>query len=80
MYKVEIDISAWGGDEKVVIETNDFDKVQIIQEFIDLQMENGWAADYEMVVELDDEEENEEEDEEDEPATVSTYVVTKIED
>jgi hypothetical protein len=73
MYKVEIDISAWGGDEKVVIETNDFDKVQIIQEFIDLQMENGWAADYEMVVELDDEEE-------DEPVTVSTYVVTKIED
>ena len=74
MYKVEIDISAWGGDEKVVIETNDFDKVQIIQEFIDLQMENGWAADYEMVVELDDKEE------EDEPVTVSTYVVTKIED
>ena len=81
MYKVEIDISAWGGDEKVVIETNDFDKVQIIQEFIDLQMENGWAADYEMVVELDEEEEDEEDEEdEDEPATVSTYVVTKIED
>jgi len=79
MYKVEIDISAWGGDEKVVIETNDFDKVQIIQEFIDLQMENGWAADYEMVVELDEEDEEDEEDE-DEPATVSTYVVTKIED
>ena len=76
MYKVEIDISAWGGDEKVTIETNDFDKVQIIQEFIDFQVENGWAADYEMVAEFEDEEEEEE----DEPTTVSTYVITKIED
>ena len=81
MYKVEIDISAWGGDEKVTIETNDFDKVQIIQEFIDFQVENGWAADYEMVAEF---EEDEEEvgfvEDEDEPVTVSTYVITKIED
>ena len=81
MYKVEIDISAWGGDEKVIIETNDFDKVQIIQEFIDFQIENGWAADYEMVAEF---EEDDEEvgfvEEEDEPVTVSTYVITKIED
>jgi hypothetical protein len=74
MYKVEIDISAWGGDEKVIIETNDFDKVQIIQEFIDMQMDNGWAVDY-AIIEDDDEEEDE-----DEPTTVSTYVITKIED
>jgi len=82
MYKVEIDISAWGGDEKVIIETNDFDKVQIIQEFIDFQIENGWAADYEMVAEFeeDDEEEVGFVEEEDEPVTVSTYVITKIED
>jgi hypothetical protein len=85
MYKVEIDISAWGGDEKVVVETTDFDKVQIIQEFIELQIEHGWAADY-AVVELDDEEDEEFEDEigfveeEDEPVTVSTYVITKIEE
>jgi len=72
MYKVEIDISAWGGDEKVVIETTDFDKVQIIQEFIDLQMDNGWCVDYAVI-------EDEELDEE-EPSTVSTYIVTKIED
>jgi len=72
MYKVEIDISAWGGDEKVVIETTDFDKVQIIQEFIDLQMDHGWAVDYAVI--------EEEEDEEDEPSTVSTYVITKIEE
>jgi hypothetical protein len=73
MYKVEIDISAWGGDEKVIIETNDFDKVQIIQEFIDMQLDNGWAVEY-AIIEDDDEEE------EDEPTTVSTYVITKIEE
>jgi len=75
MYKIEIDISAWGGDEKVTIETTDFDKVQMIQEFIELQIDHGWAADYAIIE--DDEEEDEEEDE---PATVSTYVITKIED
>jgi hypothetical protein len=81
MYKVEIDISCWGGDEKVVIETNDFDKVQILQEFIDLQMGNGWAVDYAVIEEDEDEdEEDEEETEEDEPTTVSTYIITKIED
>ena len=71
MYKIEIDISAWGGDEKVTIETSDFDKIEIIREFIEMQMENGWAADYEHVVELDEMEEDE-----DEPTTVSTYVIT----
>jgi hypothetical protein len=86
MYKVEIDISNWGGDEKVTIETTDFEKVQIIQEFIEFQQDNGWAADYEMVAEFDDEDDIEEEvteesdDEEFDESTVTTYVVTKIED
>ena len=75
MYKIEIDISAWGGDEKVTIETTDFDKVQIIQEFIEMQMDNGWAVDYAVI-----EDDEEDEEDEDEPATVSTYVITKIED
>lgn len=55
MYKVEIDISAWGGDEKVIIETTDFDKVQIIQEFLEFQMDNGWCVDYVAVIEDDEE-------------------------
>jgi hypothetical protein len=76
MYKIEIDISAWGGDEKVTIETSDFDKIEIIREFIDMQMDNGWAADYEQIVDLDEEEVEDE----DEAVTVSTYVITKIED
>ena len=79
MYKIEIDISAWGGDEKVTIETSDFDKIELIREFIEFQQENGWAADYEQVAEDDEEEEFDEEDE-DEAVTVSTYVITKIED
>jgi phage FluMu gp28-like protein len=77
MYKIEIDISAWGGDEKVTIETSDFDKIELIREFIEFQQENGWAADYEQVAEDDEEEEVEDEDE---AVTVSTYIITKIED
>jgi len=81
MYKIEIDISAWGGDEKVTIETSDFDKIELLREFIEFQQDNGWAADYEQVAEFDDEEEEDEEvEDEDEAVTVSTYVITKIED
>jgi hypothetical protein len=49
----------------LTIETSDFDKVQIIQEFIAFQQEHGWAADYDLV-EDDEEEEEEVEDEEEE--------------
>ena len=83
MYTVKIDISDWGSDEYVTVETSDFDKVQIIQEFIEFQREYGWCADYELLV-GDDEEEvdgiEEDEAEDDEPMTVSTYVITKIEE
>ena len=40
--------------EKITIETWDFDKIKIIQEFIAFQEENGWSVD-------DDEEDTEEE-------------------
>jgi len=77
MYRVEIDISVWGGDERVVIETCDFEKVQILQEFIDLQMEHGWAVEYDVITEDDLYEEEEKED--DEPSTISTLTI-KIEE
>jgi hypothetical protein len=48
MYKLVIDIS-WIDDEKVTVESNDFEKIQIIQEFIAFQEEHGWAVDYEAV-------------------------------
>ena len=84
MYTLKIDISTWGAEnETVAIETNDFDKVQIIQEFIEFQKEYGWCADYELIVGDDDEDadaEEVDEVEDDEPMTVSTYVITKIEE
>lgn len=60
MYKMEIDISTWGAYEKITVESNDFDKIQIIQEFIEFQMDNGWAVDYVAVIE-DDEDDSDEE-------------------
>lgn len=79
MYKVEIDISVWGGDETLTIETCDFEKVQIIQEFIEFQQEHGWAVDY-AKVEFEDEELEEESEDGEEAPTVTTYVVTTIEE
>lgn len=50
----------WLIDEKITVETHDFDKIQIIQEFIEFQEEHGWAVDYE-AINLDDDEDTEEE-------------------
>jgi hypothetical protein len=50
----------WIVDEKITVETHDFDKIQIIQEFIEFQEEHGWAVDYE-AVESGDEDDTEEE-------------------
>jgi len=51
----------WIVDEKITVETHDFDKIQIIQEFIEFQEEHGWAVDYEAVESIDFEDEDEEE-------------------
>jgi len=63
MYKVVIDIGDWSWDEDqtVTIQTADFDKAQIIQEFVEFQKEHGWAADYDLVEDYDGEEEEVEE-------------------
>jgi hypothetical protein len=50
----------WIVDEKITVETHDFDKIQIIQEFIEFQEEHGWAVDYE-AIKSDDEDDTEEE-------------------
>jgi len=65
MYKVVIDIGDWSWDEeqKLTIETSDFDKAQIIQEFVEFQKEHGWAADYDLVEDYEEEEDEVEEDE-----------------
>ena len=76
MYKVVIDIGDWSWDEDqtLTIETSDFDKVQIIQEFIAFQQDNGWAVEYE-AVEYEEEEEEEVDEEEDE---IAEYAVGDI--
>ena len=50
----------WIGSEKVTVETHDFEKIQIIQEFIEFQEEHGWAVEYEAVDNSEDETEEEE--------------------
>jgi len=50
MYKIEIDIAEWDfGAETVTVETSDFDKVAIIQEFIEFQQLYGWCVDYDAI-------------------------------
>jgi hypothetical protein len=62
MYKITIDLSAWGTEDEVMtIETYDFDKIEIIKEFIDFQKDHGWAVDYDVVIEEDEEEAEDEE-------------------
>jgi hypothetical protein len=79
MYTVEIDISDWNNTDTITIVTDDFEKVQIIQEFIEMQVEAGWTSNY-VIDMIDDEEEFGSEEEEDEPSTISTHVITTIDD
>jgi len=72
MYKIEINIAEWDfGDDSVVVETDDFDKIAIIQEFIEFQQLHGWAVDYDVTEEFADNQSDEEvsEDEVDEDET-----------
>ena len=71
MYKIAINIAEWDfGDDSVTIETNDFEKIAIIQEFIEFQQLHGWCVDYDVTEEYEynqcDEEVSEDEVDEDE--------------
>ena len=50
------------GNNKLSIETNDFDMIQIFQEFVQFQENYGWAVEY---VAAPDDDEFEDEDDED---------------
>jgi hypothetical protein len=53
MYKIEINIAEWEfGDDSVTIETDDFEKIAIIQEFIEFQQLHGWCVDYDVTEEF----------------------------
>jgi hypothetical protein len=60
MYKVEIKIGDIFSEDVVTIESSDFEKIQILQEFIELQENNGWAVDYHVDVEFLEENDEEE--------------------
>jgi len=62
--KFEMDIG-YVENEKITIETWDFDKIEIIKSFIDFQEEHGWAVEYEAI----DGDEDDFEDTEDEEMT-----------
>jgi len=54
MFKIEIDIAEWDfGKETVTIETSDFEKIAIIQEFIEFQQLHGWCVDYDVTDEYE---------------------------
>lgn len=53
--KFEMDLG-FVENEKITIETWDFDKIQIIRDFVAFQEEYGWAVEYE-AVSIDDAEE-----------------------
>jgi len=46
--KFEMDFG-YIGNEKITVETYDFEKIQIIQAFIQFQEENGWEVEYEAI-------------------------------
>jgi len=71
MYKIEIDIADWDfSSDMVTVETEDFDKIAIIQEFIQFQKDHGWCVDYDVTedyeYQCDEEEVDEDETDEDE--------------
>jgi len=46
--KFEMDFG-YIGNEKITVETYDFEKIQVIQEFIQFQEEHGWEVEYEAI-------------------------------
>jgi len=52
------------GNNKLSIETTDFDMIQIFQEFVQFQENYGWAVEYAAVDEIEDEFEDEDNTEE----------------
>ena len=46
-------------NEKITVDTHNFEKIEIIKEFIEFQEAHGWAVDYEAVDNSEDETEEE---------------------
>jgi hypothetical protein len=64
MFKFEMQIG-WLGNGKVSIETNDFDVIEILKDFIEFQESESWIQTYEFsAIDYEEEDETEEETEE----------------
>jgi hypothetical protein len=65
MYKLEIKIGGWDlFDRDVVnIETNDFEKAEILAKFVEFQQSWGWAVDYDVTAEFAENQSDEEDEE-----------------
>jgi len=62
MFKFEM-VIGWLGNGKVSIETNDFDVIEILKDFIEFQESESWIQTYEFSAIDEDAEENETEEE-----------------
>jgi hypothetical protein len=61
MFKFEM-VIGWLGNGKVSIETNDFDVIEILKDFIEFQESESWIQTYEFSA-INEEEEDETEEE-----------------
>tara|TARA_R110000772_G_scaffold147738_2_gene258190 strand:+ start:210 stop:428 length:219 start_codon:yes stop_codon:yes gene_type:complete len=61
MFKFEMQIG-WLGNGKVTVETNDFDIIETLKDFIEFQESEGWVECYEFST-IDEDAEDELEDE-----------------
>lgn len=77
MYKIEISIADWDfGSDLVTVETEDFDKIAIIQEFIEFQQNHDWCVDYDVTEDYEyqcDEEDEEEVSEDEDEYEIDEY-------
>jgi len=60
MFKFEMSLG-WLGNSKMTVETNDFDIIEVLKEFVEFQEEAGWIGNWDEVEVTEDEEEGEEE-------------------
>jgi hypothetical protein len=49
MFKFEMNLG-WLGDGKMTVETNDFDVIEALKEFVEFQEEAGWIGNWDEVV------------------------------
>ena len=68
--KFEMEFGVFG-NSKLVIETNDFDIIDIFQKFVEFQEHYGWAVEYDATAVLGDEFDDEDDTEEEEIAAAT---------